>query len=198
VTSVRVIAGSLGGRRLKAPRGQRTRPTSDRVREALFMALEPLTGLRVVDLYAGSGALGIEALSRGAARVDFVERDHAARDALEANLAELGLHERTKVWPLGLPQGLLRLAVVLAAADLVLADPPYGGGPAREVLDRLGRTGVLLAGCRVVLEHHAKDGIAERHGALVRVRHRAYGETVVTTFEAAAEQAPDAAEDHRP
>lgn len=162
------------------------------------MALEPLADLRVVDLYAGSGALGIEALSRGADRVDFVERDHAAREALEANLADLELNERTKIWPLGLPQGLHRLAAVLAEADLVLADPPYGGGPAREVLERLGRPGILREGCRVVLEHHAKDGIAARHGALLRVRTRAYGETVVTTFEAAAENEPSAAEDPRP
>src|SRR5437867_10136525 len=88
---VRVIAGSLGGRRLTAPRGRRTRPTSDRVREALFMALEPLAGARVVDLFAGSGALGIEALSRGAARADFVEPDRDARRALESNVAELGV-----------------------------------------------------------------------------------------------------------
>src|SRR6476660_6700542 len=70
---VRVIAGRLGGRRISAPRGVRTRPTSDRVREALFMALEPLTGLQVVDLFAGSGGLGIEALSRGAVRVNFID-----------------------------------------------------------------------------------------------------------------------------
>jgi 16S rRNA (guanine(966)-N(2))-methyltransferase RsmD len=81
---VRVIAGVLGGRRLKAPRGRGTRPTSDRVREALFMALEPLADTRVVDLYSGSGALGIEALSRGARWVDFVESDPAARAVLAA------------------------------------------------------------------------------------------------------------------
>jgi len=74
---MRVIAGEFGGRRLDAPRGRSTRPTSDRVREALFMTLEPLVGLKVVDLFAGSGALGIEALSRGAVRADFVESDPA-------------------------------------------------------------------------------------------------------------------------
>jgi hypothetical protein len=106
---VRVIAGTLGGRRLVAPRGARTRPTSDRVREALFMALEPLEGLRVVDLFAGSGALGIEALSRGAAHADFIEPDRAALAALRANLGSLGLEDRARVWPLRLPAGLRRI-----------------------------------------------------------------------------------------
>ena len=152
---MRVIAGAFGGRRLKAPGGRGTRPTSDRVREALFMTLEPLAGLRVVDLYAGSGALGIEALSRGALFVDFVESDPGARSVLNENLDALGLGERGRVWPLTLPRGLARLGAVLAAADLVLADPPYGGDPARGAIMVLGEPGRLRAEARVVLEHHA-------------------------------------------
>src|SRR5262245_8461142 len=140
---VRVIAGELGGRRLTAPRGRSTRPTSDRVREALFMALEPLAGVRVVDLFAGSGALGIEALSRGAVHVDFVESDRLARAALAANLSTLGLEARARVWPLSLPRGLARIGEALRAADLVLADPPYGGDTARETLSALGIPGTL-------------------------------------------------------
>ncbi|MBI5708900.1 MAG: 16S rRNA (guanine(966)-N(2))-methyltransferase RsmD [Candidatus Eisenbacteria bacterium] len=186
---MRVIAGTLGGRRLAAPRGRGTRPTSDRVREALFMALEPLAGLRVVDLYAGSGALGIEALSRGAARADFVERDREARRALEQNLGALGLTDRARVWPLAVLRELARLAAALAAADLVLADPPYGGEEARAALAALGRAGVLRAGTRVVVEHHAKDAVPERAGTLSRVRERKYGETVVSTYQAAADVA---------
>jgi 16S rRNA (guanine966-N2)-methyltransferase len=162
------------------------------------MALEPLAALKVIDLFAGSGALGIEALSRGAERVDFVESDRAARQALERNLEDLELLDRAKVWPVELPRGLDRIAVPLAEADLVLVDPPYGGGPARAVLDRLGRSGVLKAGCRVVLEHHAKDEIPEVSGRLERSRSRAYGETVVTTFRAGAEIPRDAAEELAP
>jgi 16S rRNA (guanine966-N2)-methyltransferase len=180
---VRVIAGEFGGRRLKAPRGGGTRPTSDRVREALFMALEPLAALRVVDLYAGSGALGIEALSRGAAFVDFVEAGRSARATLSGNLAALGLTDRARVWPLTLPGGLDRMRAELAAADLVLADPPYGGGPARETLEALGRPGRLPVGARVVLEHHAKDELPERCGDLARARDRRYGETAVSTYQ---------------
>ena len=150
------------------------------------MALEPLRGLRVVDLFAGSGALGIEALSRGAAHVDFVESDAAARAALSENLASLGVSGRGRVWPLTLPRGLARLGVALAAADLVLADPPYGGGPARETLHALGAPGVLKPRARVVLEHHVKDELPERCGGLARARGRRYGETAVTTYQAMA------------
>lgn len=192
---MRVIAGILGGRRLKAPHGRDTRPTSDRVRESLFMALEPLQGLRIVDLFAGSGSLGIEALSRGAAWVDFAEREPAARRVLEENLAALGLVARAKVWALELPRGLGRLRRELADADLVLADPPYGGGPAREVLETLGCAGVLRPGARVVLEHHAKDAVPESSGRLARVRARRHGETMVSTYEAA--EVPAAGERER-
>ena len=181
---MRVIAGEYGGRRLQAPRGRNTRPTSDRVREALFMSLGDLSDARVVDLFAGSGALGIEALSRGAAHVDFVDSDRSARMTLEENLASLGAQSRARVWPLGLPHGLKRLAGPLAQADLVLADPPYGGAEAREVLRALGEPGVLRSGARVVLERHQKDEVPEKAGMLSRVRERQYGETVVEVYEA--------------
>jgi len=181
---MRVIAGEFGGRRLEAPRGLRTRPTSDRVREALFMSLGDFSGLFVVDLFAGSGALGLEALSRGAAFVDFVDSDRPARGVLERNLAALDVRERARIWPLTLPRGLSRLEAELRRADLVLCDPPYGGQPARAVLEVLGRDGVLKDGCRVVLERHQKDEVRGRTGRLVLVRERRYGETVVDIHEA--------------
>ena len=123
------------------------------------MALGPLTDLRVIDLFAGSGALGIEALSRGAAWVDFVESSAAARVALERNIATLGVADRARVWALPLPRGLRGLRAAAWVADLVLADPPYGGREAREVLVALGVPGALRPGARVVLEHHAKDDV---------------------------------------
>jgi 16S rRNA (guanine966-N2)-methyltransferase len=184
---VRVIAGELGGRRLVAPRGRDTRPTSDRVREALFMSLEPLSGLGVVDLFAGSGALGIEALSRGAERVDFVEADAAARRVLETNLAALGLEARARIWRLRLPGQLDRLARVLESADLVLLDPPYGGELASATLAALGRRN-LSSGVRVVVEHHDKDSVPERAGALIRTRVRRYGETTISVYARATDE----------
>ena len=191
---VRVIAGEFGGRRLAAPRGSATRPTSDRVREAVCMILEPWTGLRVVDLYAGSGALGIEALSRGAVWVDFVESARGALVALERNLETLELGARTRVWRLELPMGLKRLREALEAADVVLLDPPYGGREARQALEALDQSAALRAGCQVVLEHHSKDEIPAAAGGLARVGERRYGETMITFFRPRAEAATRAEE----
>lgn len=146
------------------------------------MALEPLAGARVVDLFAGSGALGIEALSRGAVRADFVESDRTARAALEANLEALGLGDRARVWPLTLPAGLGRISAELGVADLVLADPPYGGRIAAETLAALGNVSVLKPSARVVIEHHGKDALPDAAGRLRRVRERSYGETRVSTY----------------
>jgi 16S rRNA (guanine(966)-N(2))-methyltransferase RsmD len=138
----------------------------------------------VIDLFAGSGALGIEALSRGAVRADFVEREVAARRVLEENLEALGLRECSRVWALEVPRGLARLAEALEQADVVLADPPYGGRTAHELLEALGRAGVLKAQALVVVEHHAKDDVPEVSGRLARVRSRRYGETMVSTYQA--------------
>jgi 16S rRNA (guanine966-N2)-methyltransferase len=121
---VRVVAGQFRGRRLAAPRGVRTRPTADRVREALFSMLGDVTGARVLDLYAGSGALGIEALSRGAGSAVFVERDTRPADVIDRNLSSLGLDERV------VRQDALRfLARGEGMFDLVFCDPPYDSAP---------------------------------------------------------------------
>jgi 16S rRNA (guanine966-N2)-methyltransferase len=117
---VRVVAGEFRGRRLAAPRGVRTRPTADRVREALFSMLGDVSGARVLDLYAGSGALGIEALSRGADSAVFVERDARAVAAIERNLQSLGLEQEV------LRQDAVRfLRLGTGTFDLVFCDPPY-------------------------------------------------------------------------
>jgi 16S rRNA (guanine966-N2)-methyltransferase len=117
---VRVVAGEFRGRRLAAPRGTRTRPTADRVREALFSMLGDVSGARVLDLYAGSGALGIEALSRGADSAVFVERDPRAVAAIERNLESLGVEEEVLREDV---VGFLRRGS--GTFDLVFCDPPY-------------------------------------------------------------------------
>ena len=138
-TRLRVIAGSLRGRPLRAPPGDATRPTADRVREALFSMLASrlgsFDGLAVADLFAGSGALGIEALSRGAASCLFVEQDRAALDALRANLAALKLAADVRA------TSVLALPPAPAPLDLVVMDPPYGTGAGTVALDRLARLG---------------------------------------------------------
>lgn len=129
---MRVVAGELRGRRIEAPPGTGTRPTTDKVREATFNALGSLDLVRdavVVDLYAGSGALGIEALSRGAEHCTFVERDRSAIRTLRDNIASLGLDDRAKVVP-----GDAIVNARGVQADLVLADPPYGFEAWQELL----------------------------------------------------------------
>ncbi len=155
------------------------------------MMLEPFAGLRVVDLFAGSGALAIEALSRGAAHADLVESDPGALRILRANLGALELGARSTVWPLSLPQALGRMRPALAIADLVLADPPYGGAEARATLAALGERGLLPVGARVVVEHHLKDVVPGQAGVLARERERRYGETQVSVYRVGAAAWPE-------
>ena len=178
---MRVIAGAFGGRRLQAPRGRATRPTSDRVREALFSALGDLQGARVLDLYAGTGALGIEALSRGAARAVFVETARPALAALRANIDALALHEVSKVVALPVERAAADLARE-GAFDLVLVDPPYSAsGETPEIVTTLLRAGAIGDGARVVLEHASRDSPPDCTG-LERVSTRTYGDTAITTY----------------
>jgi len=170
---VRVVSGELRGRRIVAPAGRDTRPTTDRVREAIFNALGSaglIEGALVADLYAGSGALGIEALSRGAERCVFVETDRAALAALEENLDHLGLRSRATV--------VRSPASTVAAGldvDLVLADPPYGSDVWPELLARVTAPVVVAEADSAVA---APEGWRE-------FRSRRYGRTWVTFLERA-------------
>jgi 16S rRNA (guanine966-N2)-methyltransferase len=136
---MRIIAGQWRGRPLVAPKGDATRPTADRTREALFSMLVSRLGsfedLAVADLFAGSGALGLEALSRGAASCLFVEQDKPALDALRANIAKLGAKGDVRA------QSVMALGPARAPLDLILMDPPYGTGAGIVALDKLARLG---------------------------------------------------------
>jgi 16S rRNA (guanine966-N2)-methyltransferase len=166
---LRVVAGRFKGRRLAAPRGTRTRPTADRVREALFSMLGDVGGARVLDLYAGSGALGIEALSRGAGSAVFVERDAKAVAAIERNLAAVGVEETV------VRQDVERfLARADGAFDLVFCDPPYDSaarlaGPLAEHLPAL-----CAEDARIVTESDKRNPLVLPFPLLVE---RAYGDT---------------------
>jgi 16S rRNA (guanine966-N2)-methyltransferase len=180
---VRVIAGRLGGRTLVAPRGLATRPTTDRVREALFSALGDLSGARVLDLYAGTGSLGIEALSRGAATAVFVEEARPALTALRANLAALGLTDVGSVLAEPVSRAVRRLAAPSSpsAFDLVFADPPYDDVDA--ALDALEALAAALAPeARVILEHATRRP-PRPSAVLATVRTRTYGDTALALLE---------------
>ena len=136
---MRIISGLWRGRAIVAPKGDATRPTADRTREALFSMLTSrlgsFEGLAVADLFAGSGALGLEALSRGAASCLFVEQDRAAIDALKANIAKLGAKADVR------GQSVMALPPATQPLDVILMDPPYGTGAGMVALDRLNRLG---------------------------------------------------------
>lgn len=136
---MRIIAGTWRGRPLVAPKGDATRPTADRTREALFSMLTSrvgsFEGLAVADLFAGSGALGLEALSRGAASCLFVEQDRAALDALRSNADKLGIRPDIRAG------SVLSLGPAAKPLDLILMDPPYGTGAGSVALDKLARLG---------------------------------------------------------
>jgi len=171
---VRVVAGSVRGRRISAPPGTDTRPTTDRVREAMFNALGSLgavDGAVVADLFAGSGALGIEALSRGAASAHFVEADRRAVAVIEENLSTLGLDDRGVVLRRPVEAALDELPVPL---DLVLADPPYAFDGWAALLTDLA-TRLAEDGLVVIESGRAVD----LPPGWERVRERTYGGTVV-------------------
>jgi 16S rRNA (guanine966-N2)-methyltransferase len=181
----RVIAGSARGLRLRAP-GAGTRPFADRVKQTLFAILEPdLDGARVLDLFAGSGAAGIEALSRGAASAVFVEKDPGAASVIEANLRTTSLAgPAATVLRADAVAWLSRAALPGAPFDLVIADPPYAETDLLvRTLEALGAAGApLTAGARVVAKHFWRDRPPERIGLLASDRYRRFGETALTFY----------------
>ena len=171
LATMRVVAGELGGRRLVAPEGTSTRPTTDRVREAIFNSLGSagvLEGAIVADLFAGSGAIGIEALSRGAERCIFVERDRAALRALHENLDALDLAGRAKV----LSADALSVAATIDA-DIVFADPPYDFDSWPELLGRV-RADLVIA---------ESGSSVDAPAGWTATRDKKYGRTRVTFLE---------------
>jgi 16S rRNA (guanine(966)-N(2))-methyltransferase RsmD len=182
----RVIAGTARGRRLLAP-GPGTRPFADRVKQALFAILEPdLPGAAVLDLFAGSGAGGIEALSRGAARAVFVERDPSAAAVIRENLTRCGLAERARVRRSEVAAYLGSAAGGDGPFDVVLVDPPYADRDALErVLERLGERdagAILRPGARLVAKHFWRDAPPPVVGLLASDRERRFGESALTFY----------------
>ncbi|MGA2538954.1 MAG: 16S rRNA (guanine(966)-N(2))-methyltransferase RsmD [Terracidiphilus sp.] len=189
---MRIIAGSLRSRTLEAPAGLATRPTSDRLRETLFNVLMSrnqaprLGGARFLDLYAGSGAVGIEALSRGAASVDFVERAEPALRVLRANLARLGLTAGFSILAASVGTVLRRMKPA-DAFDVIFLDPPYDED--KEYAATLGLlggagAGLLAAGAIVIAEHRKKKSLEEHYGSLRRTRLLTQGDAALSFYAA--------------
>jgi 16S rRNA (guanine966-N2)-methyltransferase len=181
---MRIVGGTLGGRVLRAPHGAATRPTSEKVREAIFNILGnflgPIEGAHVLDLFAGSGALGIEALSRGAARATFVDAGKPALAAIRANLRELGLEDRADVLAIDAVAAAQRPPAV--PWNVVFIDPPYASDLARRVVTALPPAS-LAPGAQVVIEHDRRGIPPEALGSLLRTDQRRYGDTMISFFE---------------
>jgi 16S rRNA (guanine966-N2)-methyltransferase len=175
---MRVVAGALRGRNIKAPDGDATRPTTDRTREAVFNALasmDVIDGAVVLDLYAGRGAMGLEALSRGARRCTFIERDRRALDAVRANVSQLGLTDRSSV----LASDVLVGVVAQRGVDLALVDPPYEFDAWPALLTAIS---VALAPDAVVVAESGRD-LGTPEGWTV-LRSKRYGRTWVSFLQA--------------
>ncbi|MEO0872681.1 MAG: 16S rRNA (guanine(966)-N(2))-methyltransferase RsmD [Pseudomonadota bacterium] len=180
---MRIISGQWRGRKLTAPKGDLTRPTADRTRETLFSMLTSrlgsFEGLQVADLFAGSGALGLEALSRGAADCLFVEQDRAALDAIRANIAHLEARDRTRVEA----TSVMQLRARPGPLDLILLDPPYATGAGEVALDRLLRLGWIGEATWMALETAATDAV-EVKGLAIEAERRV-GKAKLTLLRAA-------------
>ncbi len=182
---MRIVAGKFKGREIKGPTSEATRPTSDRVRESLFNILAhgiegfSLEDVRVMDLFAGTGALGLEAISRGAKYCCFVEEDAAARGVIRTNADTCGVIGQTRIWRRDATD--LGPCTPQSPYDLVFVDPPYGRALGEKALASLTKGGWLAAGGIVVLEEATKTVVGEVVGLQV-VDSRTYGDTQVRIY----------------
>ena len=180
---MRVLAGSLKGQRLVTPKGRTTRPTADQVRIACLDTLMPyLEGGPFLDLFAGAGGVGIEALSRGAPSAVFVERDRPAAIALDENVTRLGLLERARVLRQDVTRALALLDREGRTFAVVFLDPPYDSSDGAAALTRVAQSDCLLPGAVVVAQHATKAPLPDELGCLERWKDRRFGETTLTFF----------------
>lgn len=180
---MRIIAGEWKGQKLSTPAGRTVRPTADQVRTAVMDTLTPwLPGARFLDLFAGAGGVGIEALSRGAAEALFVEIDPIALAPLRENLGRLGAQGRGRVVRREVAHALEALKRAEERFRLIFLDPPYGSALAAETLKRLADGALLEREGVVVAQHLTKEPLPERFGSLARWKSRRFGETTLTFF----------------
>ncbi|RNC69036.1 MAG: 16S rRNA (guanine(966)-N(2))-methyltransferase RsmD [Desulfuromonadales bacterium] len=184
---MRVIGGSARGRRLATPKGARVRPTADRVKEALFSILAShlgsFTGLRVLDVCAGSGNLGIEALSRGCSEALFIDNHRESADTIRQNLLQLGLSERGQVVIKEATNALTGLARHSEPFHLVFMDPPYRLGLAESILKHLESSPLITEETVIVAESAVEEDLPGEIGSLTRFDRRIYGDTALSFFQ---------------
>jgi 16S rRNA (guanine966-N2)-methyltransferase len=180
---MRIIGGSARGRRLFAPKSRAIRPTADRVRESLFNVLgQSFDGIEVLDLFAGSGALALEALSRGARHAVMVDKDREAIRLCEANAAALGFAERVRTIAAPVAAAVKSLGREGASFELIFADPPYAARAVAEALVQIDAARLCRPGGIVCIEHDKRELSPPSAGALAQIDQRRFGDTVVSIY----------------
>jgi 16S rRNA (guanine966-N2)-methyltransferase len=186
---MRVIAGELRGRTLRAVRGLKVRPSADRVKESLFNILAPrIADIRFLDLFAGTGSIGIEALSRGVAEVVFVEQDRDALRCLKRNLEVCRLELGFEVIPQPVSRALREMDAEGRVFNMVFLDPPYQADLYASTLDLLGAGDLVAADGWVIAEHDRRLELANEYGKLCRFRTRLIGDTALSFYRGGAEE----------
>ena len=181
---MRVIGGNARGRHLKVPRGQTLRPTAARVKEALFNILpHDLSGTKVLDLFAGTGNLSIEALSRGAAAATLVDRSAASGKAIQENLYRLGLNDRTRLWIMPVSRALRLLGRRGETFDLIFLDPPYDCDWIGRTARLIGQGGLLQRSGVLIAEHSRREKVEPMYDSLALYDQRRYGGTLLSFFQ---------------
>lgn len=180
---MRIGGGNLSGRRIKAPAGGNIRPSGGRLKKSLFDILAPrLPRARFLDLFAGAGGVGLEALSRGADHVTFVEQGRRAADAIQKNLDELGLAAQARLLRREARSALASLERVGGPFDLIFIDPPYRLAVHHSLLQKIGASTLLRSGGVLIVEHHHKTSLAGVYGNLRRIRQTRAGESCLSFY----------------
>jgi 16S rRNA (guanine(966)-N(2))-methyltransferase RsmD len=180
---MRVIGGNAKGRRLKVPKGKSVRPTSGRVKEALFNILpHDLSGVKLLDLFAGSGNVSIEAISRGAAEATLIDSSAESGNVIRENLRRLGYTERTKVWVMPVMRALRLLARRKESFDLIFLDPPYERNWVEASLKLIAQGNLVRPSGKLIVEHSAREPVKSDYGSLIIDDQRNYGDTLLSFF----------------
>jgi 16S rRNA (guanine966-N2)-methyltransferase len=180
---MRIISGIAKGKRLYAPKGRGTRPTADRVKESVFNTLGgQWEGVRVLDLFSGTGSLGLEAISRGARRVVFVEQSRSALNALRKNISLCGFDAHAVVLAMSVPRGLLLMGKSGESFHLIFADPPYGKGWVERTIKGILAHNVLSQDGIIVMEHAPYESLSRDYGTLVTLKQKTHGDTAISFF----------------
>lgn len=178
---MRVTGGNARGQVLKVPRNKEIRPTTDRTREAVFSILSSLIGSwkRCLDLYAGTGALGIEALSRGANWVDFVEKDHRTCDIIKDNLKRLDFSNSSHVYCHDVKRAL---PILKETYDIVFMDPPYADKTIEDTIDQIAESDIIKKNTVLIVSHSSRVPLKEEYRGLKMIKERRYGDTSVSIY----------------